>query len=137
MNSSTWAWAFAWIKKVVFINLSLLKADFTRIFMLRRLTRIELHNFSISINFLFIFCWANIKWAINKNLTDIELNSSNFHSLSRLQFISFWLSINVFNFTNNYVCFLFTSRITFDRLIGFDSIRLNLFFWRFFFTNKM
>ncbi len=137
MNSSTWARAFAWIKKVVFINLSLLKTDFTGILLLRRLTRIKLHNFSISINFLFIFGWANIKWAINKNLTDIELNSSNFHSLPRLQFISFWLSINVFNFTNNYVCFLFTSRITFDRLIGFDSIWLNLFFWRFFFTNKM
>ena len=119
MNSSTGAWAFARIEKIVCAILSLLKTNFTlTFFFIPNQRRIKLHDLSAGINFLFIPCRRDIEVSVNKDLTDIKLNPSNFNRLPGLQLVSFGFSIDVLDFSYNDVCLLFPGRFTLNRFVG-------------------
>lgn len=133
MNSSTRSRTFTRIKEIVLINLDLLKTNFAWIFLYISFSWIKLHWFTTSIYFLFTFCSSYCKSSIGKNLTYIVLNSSNFNSLTRLQLISFWLTINIFDFSYNDIRFFLSCWIAFYWFVSFCSITMKLFRIVFFF----
>ncbi len=137
MNSSTRSRTLTRIKEIILVNLNLLKANFAWVFLHISFSWIQLHWFTTSIYFLFTFWSPYCKSSIDKNLTYIVLNSSNFNSLTRLQLISFWLTIYIFDFSYNDVSFLLSSGITLYWFVSFYSITLKLFWIGFFSARKM
>lgn len=135
VDSTTRAWAFTRIEKVAFFFIFLFKANLARVMLyILVLGWIELHDFTAQ------FAFGGGRWldmTVVRNLTDVVLNSAQFDGLAGHEFVTFWFSVGVFDFSDDEVSFFGPWNVAFNWWIGFDSVRLNFLFGQLVFVNKV